>query len=215
MQETSVNTNASTRQKLLEAAERLFLESGYEGVSVRDLTEAAGVNVAAINYHFSGKKNLYREVFGKMLARVTARRLNHLGELLKEGETPNLKIFIRTYVSSVLGDLFASRDAERRLHLISAEMAEDAVAQDVLIREMAVPLSRMLHHAIKRSRPELPDQKIVLCIGSLVGQMFHFIQAKSLISRLMERDYDRDFIEEIIDHITEFTLKGIGDKREE
>ena len=50
-----------TKQRLLDAAEVLFAEKGFDGVSIRELAAAADVNVAAVNYHFQGKQNLYRE----------------------------------------------------------------------------------------------------------------------------------------------------------
>jgi AcrR family transcriptional regulator len=54
--------NKDTRALLLKHAEELFLAHGFEGVSIRQITEASGANVAAVNYHFNGKTNLYREV---------------------------------------------------------------------------------------------------------------------------------------------------------
>src|SRR5690349_4977538 len=53
---------AATRRRILEAAERLFLEHGFDGTSLRMLTAAAGVNLAAVNYHFGGKDELFRDM---------------------------------------------------------------------------------------------------------------------------------------------------------
>jgi AcrR family transcriptional regulator len=200
----------STRQRLLEAAERLFLEKGYGGVSVRDLTEAAGVNVAAINYHFNGKKNLFREVFRRILAPVVEQRLAELEEVIDGKGTPDLRKVIRTYVSGVLGDLLSSNDAERCCNLVSSEMAEAGVAVDVLVKEMVAPIHRVMKDAISRARPGLSDEKISLCIASVVGQVIHFARAREIIRRLTGRNYNRKFIEDIIEHITDFSLKGIG-----
>lgn len=50
----------STQEKLLNVAKRLFAEKGYEGTSVKDLADAAGVNISLISYHFEGKEGLYR-----------------------------------------------------------------------------------------------------------------------------------------------------------
>jgi len=61
-----------TRDRLLDASEGLFASRGYAATSVRDITTEAGCNLAAINYHFGSKHNLYREVFRRRLA--TTRR---------------------------------------------------------------------------------------------------------------------------------------------
>ncbi|MHC4555307.1 MAG: TetR/AcrR family transcriptional regulator, partial [Planctomycetota bacterium] len=56
------------RDRLLDAAEALFCEKGFEGVSVRELTATAGCNLAAVNYYFGGKEKLYTEMFRRQFA---------------------------------------------------------------------------------------------------------------------------------------------------
>ena len=53
----------TTKQRLLEAAEELFADGGFESVSVREITALAGANVAAVNYYFGDKKRLYAAIF--------------------------------------------------------------------------------------------------------------------------------------------------------
>jgi AcrR family transcriptional regulator len=53
----------NTKQKILEVADSLFAKNGFEGTSVRDIATMADVNLAAINYHFKNKENLYWKVF--------------------------------------------------------------------------------------------------------------------------------------------------------
>jgi AcrR family transcriptional regulator len=53
----------TTREKILEVAGVLFSKKGYAGVSVREIAKEASVNLAAVNYHFQNKENLYWEVF--------------------------------------------------------------------------------------------------------------------------------------------------------
>jgi len=71
------NTPATgdARERLLDAAERLFAEHGFRAASVREITVAAGCNLAAVNYHFGGKLNLYREVFARRLRALRERRI--------------------------------------------------------------------------------------------------------------------------------------------
>ncbi|MFH1491410.1 MAG: TetR family transcriptional regulator, partial [Pseudomonadota bacterium] len=60
---TEKNHSNLTKERLLDKAEVLFAQRGYHAVSVREITAAARCNMAAVNYHFSNKKNLYLEVF--------------------------------------------------------------------------------------------------------------------------------------------------------
>jgi TetR/AcrR family transcriptional regulator, regulator of cefoperazone and chloramphenicol sensitivity len=54
--------DTETRERLLSTAERLFAERGFSKVTVREICRSARANVAAVNYHFSGKQGLYDEV---------------------------------------------------------------------------------------------------------------------------------------------------------
>ena len=57
------NQGDPTRERILDQAEILFAQKGYQAVSVREITTAARCNLAAVNYHFGNKENLYLEVF--------------------------------------------------------------------------------------------------------------------------------------------------------
>ena len=66
------------RDRILDTAEAYFAEDGYTGVSLRQITAAAGVNLAAVNYYFGSKLNLLREVFGRRAAPINAERMRRL-----------------------------------------------------------------------------------------------------------------------------------------
>ena len=64
--------------RILDAAERLFAQHGFYGVSVRDITDAAGVDVALVSYHFGGKRELFTAVFQRRAELLNAERLEML-----------------------------------------------------------------------------------------------------------------------------------------
>ena len=61
------NRTVDTRERILDAGERLFMAHGYEGTSMRQITSEACVNLAAVNYHFGSKESLMQEVFRRRL----------------------------------------------------------------------------------------------------------------------------------------------------
>ena len=69
-----VNSSGSTKERILGAAEVLFAQRGFDGASLRQLTAAAGVNLAAVNYHFGSKDRLVEEVFRRRLDELNSRR---------------------------------------------------------------------------------------------------------------------------------------------
>src|SRR6059036_3181340 len=109
MNETNVRTNSrpagqETRARILDAAERLFAEHGYDGASLRDITAQAGVNLAAVNYHFRTKESLIQAVFARRLAPVNQRRLALLDacEASAAGGRLQLEEVVRALISPVL-----------------------------------------------------------------------------------------------------------------
>jgi AcrR family transcriptional regulator len=203
-----------TREKLLDAAERLFLEKGYDGVSIRDITDAAGTNVAAINYHFGGKENLYREFFRRMISNKSSHTIERLRDTVAEKSPPDLEKVFRAYIGGFLGEFLTSKDAQNFLRLASDEMSEQGIASDILVEEAATPCHTALKEAVLAARPNITEEKASLIIASVFGQMYHFVRARHVITHVSGKEYNDEFIKDIIDHIVEFSLKGIGDKND-
>src|SRR5512139_388118 len=73
-----------TRTRILDAAEELFMQRGFEGTSMRELTAKAGANLAAVNYHFGSKDALIEAVFRRRLDAMNATRIAELDRLEKD-----------------------------------------------------------------------------------------------------------------------------------
>src|SRR5581483_10479047 len=69
---------SETKQKILDAAERLIAEQGYDATSLRQIIGEAGVNLASIHYHFGSKEELLQAVVERRAAPVNAERLDLL-----------------------------------------------------------------------------------------------------------------------------------------
>ena len=77
----AVKPQHETRTRILDAAEELFMQHGFEGTSMRLLTAKAGVNLAAVNYHFGSKDALIEAVFRRRLDPMNAERIAELDRL--------------------------------------------------------------------------------------------------------------------------------------
>ncbi len=91
----------STKQRILGAAEALFAKHGFAGASLRQVTSAANVNLAAVNYHFGSKENLINEVFRRRLDDLNAQRLQALRKALDE-PVPHLESVLAAFVRPAL-----------------------------------------------------------------------------------------------------------------
>ena len=105
----------TTRARILLSAEALFAERGFEVVSLREITGAAGVNVAAVNYHFGSKDKLIDAVVIRHLSPVNEERLRQLDKLEERySEAPiPVEEILKAFLSPVLD------------HIASGEMSED------------------------------------------------------------------------------------------
>jgi len=74
-------SSSATRDRLLRAAERCFTEHGFEGSSLRQITRLAGVNLAAVNYHFASKRELWLEMMQRRLEPLNAERVRLIEEV--------------------------------------------------------------------------------------------------------------------------------------
>jgi len=101
--------NGMVPNMILDAAEVLFSESGFDAVSFREIARAAGVSLSAINYHFGSKEGLLREVFARRAADLVERRAEQLSALPRQenGALPLVGIidaFVRPALEVARGD---------------------------------------------------------------------------------------------------------------
>lgn len=113
---------ADVRESILEVAERQFAENGVAGTTVRAVTTEAGVNIAAVNYYFRSKEDLYRELVGRrlgplneerarMLAVCLSRKRPAVKEVLRALAEPSIRLcFEHPYFARLLSRLRHDRD---------------------------------------------------------------------------------------------------------
>src|SRR5438045_5087132 len=95
----AVKPQHETRTRILDAAEEIFMQLGFEGTSMRLLTAKAGVNLAAVNYHFGSKHALIEAVFRRRLDPMNAARVAELDKLEAEQRSPSPEAVIRAFIT--------------------------------------------------------------------------------------------------------------------
>jgi TetR/AcrR family transcriptional regulator, regulator of cefoperazone and chloramphenicol sensitivity len=202
---TTEITELPTRQRLLDAAEIVFAEKGFEAASVDEITKKAGANRAAISFHFGGKERLYIE------AVKYAHRTCHEGVPFPEypASTPaaeRLRGFIRTMVHRMANepDPFATQ-------LMMREMAQPTAACVEVVREYIRPMADILRGILGELLPDADPAQVYLTGFSIVGQCLFYKQNRPVARLLMgEADFDCLDAERIAEHVIAFTLRGLG-----
>jgi len=206
--ETSRTSDA--RERLIQAALRLFSERGFDGTGIRDLAEAAGVNVAAVNYHFGSKENLRLETLRYGLAPTVKMReetqgyldqARHAGTITAAEQA--LRKFIRRFLTEVL------TAGSSHWALLMHEFTMPSPAFKTVMQEYLVPQDAILVEILKLLLPDADEVTVRHCVGSIMGQCFHARNAAPLM-RIMGMDPSApDFVEVRAEHIANFSLFGI------
>jgi TetR/AcrR family transcriptional regulator, regulator of cefoperazone and chloramphenicol sensitivity len=173
--QSDLDPKPGTRERLLDVAERLFAERGFSGTSVREITDAAGTNLAAINYHFHSKENLYAEVFQRRIAEVHGPFLGSLRDDrdLMEGDLEAaLAAFGKAFTAPHEDPVFS----RRILNLCSREMIEAQLPSGLFLREFVTPLIEMIVIPIRRARPDLDENATCDCAHSFLAQLLHIVK---------------------------------------
>jgi len=91
-------------ERILDAAEQLFAQRGYHGVSLRDITRAAGVDVALVSYHFGGKRELFTAVFERRAEVLNRERLERLDEVCHAARpgSPTIEAIVNAFTEPLL-----------------------------------------------------------------------------------------------------------------
>lgn len=157
----------ATRQRILHAAEQLFRSRGPASTSLRSITAAAGVNVAAVHYHFGGREALAREVFARTVAPVNEERLRRLDALEAAPSPPDVESLVRALVEPVFEE--ARRDPSLR-ELSGVLWTEPEASARALVEELFGEVMRRFRAALARALPALtPDEltdRLVFTVGS-------------------------------------------------
>jgi len=204
-------TNDNTRERLLDQAERLFAMKGFEAVSVREITGAAGSNLAAVNYHFGNKMNLYMQVFRERWVHRTRRIRQSFARRLSGRSAPSLQEVVHAMARAFLDGPLTDEERRHHVMLMQRELSQPTEALKMVVEEVMRPHQQDL---IELIRPRLPagvdEERLRLCVLSILGVTIYFTFARPTVSMIIKRDYDEGFKNMLIEHIASFALNGIN-----
>ncbi len=198
-----------TRERILDQAERLFADKGFDGVTVRQITTAAGTNLAAVNYHFGSKQKLYLAVFAERWLPRAQRVLDRLQELEAQGGAA-LDQVIRALAESFLLKFDDEEERWRHYRLIHQEMSHPTEALEFILERATRPVFRSLVRLMRpHLDPGLSDKGLILCVMSVFAQVLHFNFGRGMTEMITGHRYSRQSVREMVEHIVQFSLHGL------
>lgn len=199
--------NSDVKISIIKAAGRLFIDKGYRATTIRRICAEAGVNIAAVNYHFGDKKNLYAAVIHYY--KDSAFNKFPLDYGIQEGDSPRSKItsFIHAMAMRIFGE-----DSEPQFgKLLVRELIEPTGELDNLINDIFRPSFLKLSSLVKELLSKNATNRMVyLCSMSIVGQCLYFRNSPRLAGRMMKKEnFSREEIQTLADHISRFSLAAL------
>ena len=197
-----------TRERIMKAAERLFAEHGYDGTSIRAIVAKAGVNQAAINYHFDGKDGLYREVLRVAFRALTEEQLQNADAMKAMSRAEALHDFMRRQ----LRPLAARDEISRFLRIFNWETVRPTSVFRKLISEEAAPFMGMATDLVRRFLPDADQRTLVVAAIWLFGQCSVFVRNREqLAAPPIGLALDEAAVEWLAQLITAWTIGGLAE----
>jgi AcrR family transcriptional regulator len=161
-----MNERLDTKTRILDAAEKLFGENGFDATSLRDITAEADVNLAAVNYHFQSKESLIEAAIMRSAEPVNRKRIAML-------EAAGAKASIEQIIEAFIGPVL-EQDFEPMAPLMARVLASPEVMKRVFQKHMET-LSRRFSDAVAVALPDLSPVERIWRLHFTAGAMAHTV----------------------------------------
>jgi len=196
-----------TRNRILDAAERLFSTRGFHATSIRMITAEAGANLAAINYHFGPKKALIRAVYARRLEQLNALRLQMLDACEARAGSGPLPVedIVRAFIAPVLK--LPHEDPFRRL--IGRIYSEPGDLAQQIISEHMGEVARRFTLALRKALPDAANADLYWGAFFTVGVLAHTVTAGALLELISSGRCLPNNIDTTMERMTTFVCAGL------
>ena len=195
-----------TRARLIAAATEVFLEEGFRGARVQDISKRAELRLSAINYHFGSKEGLYHAV------------LRHHADKALDSEPllpPDPMLSLRTRfdfaVAALVNRMLNDRGPSRIGQLMMRALMSPGPVLDVLIEHFSLPqANKFMQLLAEIVGPAVPSEVLARCLFSIFGQCVVYLAGRPIIDRLAPEIFTGDdALNHITQHVSAFSWAGL------
>ena len=206
--------------RIVQVAEQLFAEKGFDNTSIRDITAAAHCNLAAVNYHFGSKDKLYLLIFQQHMDVMRDRRLDPINQLFQDNpNTVTIEQLLETFCHAFVQPFITDQPANTRIRLMLQEFHKPHLPDNKFANEVIIPVKQALSDAILKIYPTLNPLTVALCLQSVVnllmGQMMHVVHNNPMTEQIKKLVLPNQDLQKNIQHIVQFAAAGIKSYTEE
>src|SRR3982751_4012359 len=207
------SASVATQARILDAAETLFMEHGFEATSLRLITAAAGVNLAAVNYHFGSKEELFQAVLTRRLDPMNQARVSLL-DRYERAAAPAVLGCDAILAALFIPALDLARDPARGgsnfLRLLGRAYADPAPFIRQFLSVQYAPMIARFKDAFARALPHLPRKELSWRLHFIMGALSYTLagtDALKIIAELNPVETDNDEI--LLRRLAPFLLAGL------
>ena len=203
--------SADTKTRILDAAELLFMEHGFEATSLRQLTSAAAVNLAAVNYHFGSKEELFQAVLTRRLDPMNQERIDLLDKVEREagGKAPTCeKILFAMLIPALRLARDERRGGKNFLKVLGRAYADPAPFIRHFLSEQYAGMIGRYKEAFLRALPHLSRQELTWRLHFVMGALSYTLagtDALKLFAQVTAADND----ELLLQRLAPFLVAGL------
>ena len=202
-----------TKARILDAAEQLFMEHGFEATSLRQLTSAAGVNLAAVNYHFGSKEELFQAVLTRRLDPMNQERIELLDKAERQaGAKPPTceKILAAMLIPALRLARDEKRGGKNFLRLLGRAYADPAPFIRHFLSEQYAGMIARYKEAFAKALPHLPRQELTWRLHFVMGALSYTLAGTDvlkLVAQMAPAEKDND--ELLLQRLAPFLVAGL------
>jgi AcrR family transcriptional regulator len=171
------DNKSDTKTRILDAAEKLFGEKGFDATSLRDITTEAQVNLAAVNYHFQSKDSLIDAVIERRLLPVTRKRL---ALLTAAGPEPSLEHIVEAFLEPLLHE-----DMVPAVPLIGRVLANPGWFLDRVYHKHVIEVVQRFREALRIALPHLTEEERLWRLQFMAGSVIHVLVRSSMLPSII------------------------------
>jgi len=172
-----MNDARDTKTRILDTAEKLFAGKGFHGTSLRDITKDAGVNLAAVNYHYGSKDALFEEVFRRRFLPINRIRRDELEKIRENARRENLRPATREVLQAFIAPVLRFRETEPGAAAFIALVGRTISEPDDRLREILMGYFRpnffLCFAILCEALPDIPKDVLFWRLQFSIGAMSH------------------------------------------
>ena len=199
-----------TRASILDAAERLYADRGFADVTLRDIVAAAGVNLAAVNYHFGSKDELIAELFVTRSLATNRERLNELKSAeAAGGGRANIDAVLRALVGPTLRGCLGPDNERSTAARFMIRASIESVPPIRRIKNREIDHLRKFASAMRRSLPDCSDVDLYWGLHFALAMAHQTIRDSERLAKLSEGKCDLDDVTGVIERIVAVSVMAL------